>query len=104
MTEPLDPQPVTIEALIRQVVRSEVIALRDADASRVRPEVVVDPLRLYSVAAAAGILAMSKVWVYKQISDGSLPVVEFGDTRARQCVRAVDLQRFINDRSGARPA
>ncbi|TFC03644.1 helix-turn-helix domain-containing protein [Cryobacterium mannosilyticum] len=99
MTEQLDPQPSTIEALIRQVVREEVRAQRDADAARARPEVaIVDPLRLYSVTAASGILAMSKVWVYKQIREGHLPVVEFGHTRPHQRIRAVDLQRFIEDR------
>ncbi|TFC92078.1 MULTISPECIES: helix-turn-helix domain-containing protein [Cryobacterium] len=59
----------------------------------------VEAVRLYSVAAAATQLDMSRVWVYDQIKAGKLRVVEFGDTRPHQRIRADDLQKFIDART-----
>ena len=63
------------------------------------PLPAVESVRLYSVATVALRLEMSKVWVYEQIKAGRLSVVEFGDTRPHQRVRADDLQKFIDDRT-----
>ena len=91
------------ETLIRGIVRDEVDAINRAESpARFRDVIVDDSLRLYSVAAAARILDMSRVWVYQQINRGQLPSVEFGDTRPHQRIRAVDLQSFIDARASGR--
>ncbi|TFC20066.1 DNA-binding protein [Cryobacterium algoritolerans] len=101
-----NPYPATIEFLIREMVREEVrsaldrewIRILDRESINIGQGIVTrDPRQLYSVAAVADLLEMSKVWVYKQIREGKLPVVEFGDTRPHQRIRATDLEDFISD-------
>jgi excisionase family DNA binding protein len=64
----------------------------------------VEAVRLYSVAAVAEHLGMSRVWVYAQINGGKLRAVELGSTRAKTRVRADDLQAFIDSRTFGIPA
>ncbi len=60
--------------------------------------------RHYSVAAVAELLDVSKPWVYERIKDGRLPVVELGDTKAKQRISASALQCYIDSRTyGAHP-
>lgn len=63
---------------------------------------VTDAVRLYSVAAVAERLEVSTDYVYDRIKSGEIPVVELGSTRAKQRVRADDLQEFIDDRTFGR--
>jgi len=58
-----------------------------------------EAVRLYSVAAVADLLGMSRGWVYERISKGELAVVELGSTRAKQRIRADVLQAFIDART-----
>jgi predicted DNA-binding transcriptional regulator AlpA len=60
---------------------------------------MTDAVRLYSVAAVAEHLGMSRVWVYAQINTGKLRTVELGSTRAKTRVRSDDLQAFIDART-----
>jgi excisionase family DNA binding protein len=60
---------------------------------------VVEAVRLYSVIEAAGMLGVSRQWVYDRINDRSLAVVELGDKRPKQRIRADDLQSFIDART-----
>jgi excisionase family DNA binding protein len=60
---------------------------------------VVDSVRLYTVATVALRLEVGVDWVYERIASGVLPVVELGDTRRNQRIRADDLQRFIDSRT-----
>jgi excisionase family DNA binding protein len=62
-------------------------------------ERVVEAVRLYTVADAAEHLGMSRGWLYGQIRAGRIRFVELGDTRAKQRIRADDLQAFIDDRT-----
>ena len=62
-----------------------------------------EAVRLYSVAAVAERLEMSRDWVYDQINAGKLRAVELGDTRAKTRVRADDLQAFIDARTFGMP-
>lgn len=62
----------------------------------------LEAVRLYPVAKAADLISMSRTWVYEQIKEGRLPVVEFGSTRAKQRIRADDLQKFIDARTHPR--
>lgn len=60
---------------------------------------VVECVRLYSVATVAERLEVSKGWVYSRIKSGELPVVELGDTKTKQRVRADTLQALIDSRT-----
>jgi excisionase family DNA binding protein len=60
---------------------------------------VVEAVRLYSVASVAELLEVSKDYVYDRIKSGVLAVVELGDERAKQRIRADVLQAFIDSRS-----
>lgn len=59
----------------------------------------IETVRLYSVASAATVLETSTDYVYDRIKEGALPVVELGSTRAKQRIRADDLQAFIDART-----
>ncbi|MCU1598547.1 MAG: binding domain, excisionase family [Glaciihabitans sp.] len=64
----------------------------------------VEAVRLYSVATVAERLDVSKDWVYDRINAGALAVVELGDTKTKQRIRADVLQAFIDGRSyGSKP-
>lgn len=56
-------------------------------------------VRLYSVAMVAGILGTSTDYVYDRIKSRVFPVVELGDTKGKQRIRADDLQKFIDSRT-----
>lgn len=58
-----------------------------------------EAVRLYSVATVAERLEVSKDWVYDRISSGVLAVVELGNTKAKQRIRADVLQAFIDSHS-----
>ncbi|WP_120338092.1 helix-turn-helix domain-containing protein [Cryobacterium soli] len=60
---------------------------------------VVESVRLYTVATVAQRLEVGVDWVYERIASGVLPVVELGDTRRNQRIRADHLQEFINSRT-----
>lgn len=60
---------------------------------------VLEAVRLYSVAAAADLLGVSRVWVYERINSGEFAVVELGDTRPKQRIRADTLQAYIDGRT-----
>jgi excisionase family DNA binding protein len=62
-----------------------------------------DAVRLYSVAQAAEQLSVSRYYIYDRINEGLLPVVELGTGRAKQRVRADDLQAFIDARTFGSP-
>ena len=64
---------------------------------------VVEAVRCYSVAEAAEHLGMSRAWLYDRIREGALPVVEFGDTRAKTRIRADHLQVFVDERTHPAP-
>lgn len=59
----------------------------------------LEAVRLYSVAAVADLLGVSRQWVYDRINGGQIRVVELGDARGKQRVRADDLQAFIDART-----
>lgn len=59
----------------------------------------MEAVRLYSVAAVADLLGVSRQWVYDRINGGQIRVVELGDERSKQRVRADDLQAFIDGRT-----
>lgn len=59
-------------------------------------------VRLYPVAQAAEVLSVSKDYVYDRIKEGAIPVVELGTGRAKQRIRADDLQTFIDTRTYGR--
>lgn len=59
----------------------------------------VEAVRCYSVASVAERLEVSRVWVYKRIKSGELAVVELGDSKPKQRIRADVLQAFIDSRS-----
>lgn len=63
----------------------------------------LEAVRLYSVAAAADMLGVSRQWVYDRINNGQIRVVELGDARSKQRVRADDLQAFIDGRTFGAP-
>ena len=69
------------------------------------PEIpaVVDCVRLYTVATAAQRLEVGVDWIYERIASRVLPVVELGDSRRNQRIRADDLQRFIDSRTSGPP-
>jgi excisionase family DNA binding protein len=58
-----------------------------------------EAVRLYSVATVADLLEVSTDFVYDRIKSGVLPVVELGDTKAKQRIRADALQDFIDSRT-----
>lgn len=62
-----------------------------------------EAVRLYPVAAAAELLGVSRYYIYDRINQGLLPVVELGTGRAKQRVRADDLQAFIDARTYGSP-
>lgn len=62
----------------------------------------LEAVRLYSVAAVADMFGVSRQWVYDRIARGDIRVVELGDSRAKQRVRADDLQSFIDSRTFGR--
>jgi excisionase family DNA binding protein len=59
----------------------------------------LEAVRLYSVATVAEMLEVSPPWVYERIRSGVLAVVEIGDTKSKQRIRADVLQAFIDSRS-----
>lgn len=59
----------------------------------------VETVRLYPIPMVAEILGMSRVWVYDQIKRGRLGVVDLGDKRSKQRVRADTLQAFVDART-----
>lgn len=63
---------------------------------------VLETVRLYSVVRAAEILGTSDDYVYDRINEGKLRAVELGTGRAKQRVRADDLQAFIDARTFGR--
>lgn len=60
---------------------------------------MTDAVRLYPVSKAAEVLGVSVNYVYDRIQNGDIPVVELGEGRAKQRVRADDLQAFIDSRT-----
>jgi len=60
---------------------------------------VLEVERHYSVATVAELLEVSKPWVYARISTGELPVVELGDTKAKQRISASTLQAYLDRRT-----
>ena len=62
-----------------------------------------EAVRLYTVIEAAGVLGVSREYVYKRIAARELRVVELGTgTRAKQRVRQDDLDAFIDARTHER--
>jgi excisionase family DNA binding protein len=61
--------------------------------------IVSETVRLYKVTEVMQILSVGHTYVYDLINSGRLPVVELGSTRAKQRVRADDLQAFIDQRT-----
>jgi len=60
----------------------------------------VEAVRLYSVAAAAELLGVSRYYIYDRIADGQIRrVVELGTGNHKQRIRADVLQEFIDSRS-----
>lgn len=60
---------------------------------------MTEAVRLYPVAKAAEMLGVSVYYMYDRIHNGDIPVVELGTGRAKQRVRADDLQAFIDSRT-----
>ena len=60
---------------------------------------MTEAVRLYPVAKAAEVLGVSPDYVYDRINEGIIRVVELGSGRAKQRVRADDLQAFIDSRT-----
>lgn len=58
-----------------------------------------EAVRLYPVAKAAEVLGIGRTFMYELIKSGQIRVVELGSTRAKQRVRADDLQAFIDSRT-----
>jgi excisionase family DNA binding protein len=59
----------------------------------------VEAIRLYSVIEVAELLGVSRQWVYDRINSRALAVVELGEKRSKQRIRADDLQAFIDIRT-----
>lgn len=57
-----------------------------------------DEVRAYSVPRLAELWDVSAGWIYKQIRAGDLPVVEFGDRRAKTRVAHPDAVSFLRSR------
>ena len=51
--------------------------------------------RLYSVMEAAGLLGVSKHYVYERIHDGSILTVDLGQGTSKLRISATDLSNFI---------
>jgi excisionase family DNA binding protein len=65
---------------------------------------VSETVRLYPVAKAAEVLGIGRTFMYSLINSGQIRVVELGTSKAKQRVRADDLQAFIDSRTyGANP-
>lgn len=62
----------------------------------------IEAVRCYSVASVAKHLEVSTDYVYERIKSNDLPVVELGHGRAKQRIRADDLQAFIDSRTFGR--
>lgn len=60
---------------------------------------MTEAVRLYPVSKAADLLGVSVNYIYDRIQEGVIPVVELGTGRAKQRVRADDLQAFIDSRT-----
>lgn len=55
--------------------------------------------RLFRISEAAEILGVSSAYIYSKISKGEIGVVELGDSKAKQRISAIELQRFIDSRT-----
>lgn len=55
--------------------------------------------RLLTVLEAAERCGFKKGWLYKQIKEGNLPVVELGSGRSRLRIREDHLDQFIENRT-----
>ena len=97
----IDDIPTEIRELVKEEVRA---ALADETVRVERQVIVVDPRRLYSVAAVAELLGVSKVYVYDRIKAGEIAVVELGGSRPKQRVSVSELERFIDARTFGRTA
>jgi excisionase family DNA binding protein len=64
--------------------------------------VTSEAVRLYRPRDVADLVGCSLSWVYERMNDGSLPRVELGSGRAKQRIRADDLQAFIEARTFGR--
>jgi len=60
---------------------------------------MTETVRLYPVAKAAEVLGIGRTFMYQLINSGQIRVVELGSSRAKQRVRADDLQAFIDSRT-----
>ena len=59
----------------------------------------LDPLELFPVQRGAALISVSTSELYRMLRRGDLPAVRFGKGRGLR-VRRVDLQRFIDERTG----
>lgn len=91
----------SMEDIIRRIVREELDRAFDTSAVRVERQVIAtNPLAHYSVAKVAELLDVSTDYVYDRIADKSLEkVVELGGGQAKQRISAVELQRYIDQRT-----
>lgn len=64
---------------------------------------VIEVEHHYSVAKVAEILEVSKPWVYARILSGEFPVVELGDSKAKQRIAASTLQAYLDRRTVSLP-
>jgi excisionase family DNA binding protein len=105
MDKPSDSQfNVDFAALIRELVALEVqAALESRGDHRALDVVVVDQRRLYSVAQVAELLGTGTDYVYDRIKSRVFPIVELGDTKSKQRIRADDLQKFKDARTFGEP-
>ncbi len=56
-------------------------------------------VQLLTVVQAAKRLGVGPDWVYERINNGSIPVVELGDTRKNQRIRESDLEAYVESRT-----
>ncbi|WP_175494209.1 helix-turn-helix domain-containing protein [Herbiconiux ginsengi] len=83
---------MTIESIIRDIVREEV--------SRLPPNRLSahDPLELLTIGAVAALLSTSPDYVYDRVADGELAAVSLSGTRRKMRIRRSDLEAFIRTR------
>ncbi len=83
-----------MEDIVRTIVREELAAAFDTSAVRVERQVIeINPQRLYSVAAAAELLDVSKPFIYERIKSGEISVPElqrYIDARTYGGVKKID--------------
>ncbi len=64
---------------------------------------MTETVRLYPIAKAAEVLGIGRTFMYQLVNSGQIRVVELGNTRAKQRIRADDLQAFIESRTYGSP-